>query len=52
LSGVFTDLAADWGHRQDFRRKKTLTQPSPARGRGLMRPLWIQFLPTLILTLP
>ena len=52
LGSVLADLAADWSHARDFRRKKTLTQPSPARGRGLMRPLWIQFLPTLILTLP
>jgi len=52
LGGVFAYLTADGSHAQDFRRKKTLTQPSPARGRGLMRPLWIQFLPTLILTLP
>jgi len=35
LGSVLADLAADWSHVGDFRRKKTLTQPSPVNGRGL-----------------
>ena len=43
LGGVFAYLAADGWHGLEFRRKKTLTQPSPVNGRGLKAPLWCQF---------
>jgi hypothetical protein len=41
---MVADLAADGWHVQDIGRKKTLTQPSPASGRGLIRPVWWRLL--------